>query len=90
VAAAQGWQPAAFHGLHPAVVCVHPLTRVPHPERGLPGAAYGGAVPLTHPLLTFGPDGDRIWLWDPATRRALDMDLAAATITPADPDAACG
>ncbi|MEW2296201.1 hypothetical protein ABZ719_26490 [Streptomyces sp. NPDC006743] len=93
VAAAHGRQPAAFHGLHPAVVCVHPLTRVAHPERGLPGAAYGGTVPLTHPVLTFGPDGDRTWLWDPATRRALDMDLGAASIAPSDPyspGATCG
>jgi hypothetical protein len=79
-------QPSSYYGLRPTLVCVKPVEAVAHPELGLPGAAYGGTVPLAWPVLTFGPDGDRIWLWDPHTRNALDMDLADATFIPFDDD----
>ncbi|MEU0970530.1 hypothetical protein ABZ357_35880 [Streptomyces sp. NPDC005917] len=79
-------QPSSYYGLRPTLVCVKPVEAVAHPERGLPGAAYGGAVPLTWPVLTFGPDGDRIWLWDSHTENALNMALADATFVPFDDD----
>lgn len=85
-AAAHLREPPSYYGLRPVLVCVRPVTPVAHPERGFPGASYGGTVPLTHPVLTFGPDGDRIWLWDPRSRRAFSMDLADATFAPFDPD----
>ncbi|MBY8881044.1 hypothetical protein [Actinacidiphila acidipaludis] len=83
-------EPPSYYGLRPVLVCVRPVAPVAHPERGFPGASYGGTVPLTRPVLTFGPDGDRIWLWDPQTRRAFSMALADAAFEPFDPGFASG
>ncbi|MFF4753263.1 hypothetical protein ACWD5R_26740 [Streptomyces sp. NPDC002514] len=85
-AAARFQEPPPYYGLRPVLVCVRPVTPVTHPERGFPGASYGGTVPLTHPVLTFGPDADRIWLWDPQSRQTFSMDLADATFEPLDTD----
>ncbi|MEU1503201.1 hypothetical protein [Streptomyces sp. NPDC005732] len=79
-------EPPPYYSLRPVLVCVRPVTPVAHPERGFHGASYGGTVPLTYPLLTFGPDGDRIWLWDPRSHQAFSMDLADATFNPFDTD----
>lgn len=75
-----------YYGLHPVLVCVRPLKDVAHPERGLPVPVYGGTVPLTWPVLTFGPDGDRIWIWDPRSQDAVDVALDAAAFVPFDAD----
>ncbi|GAA1708369.1 hypothetical protein [Streptomyces yatensis] len=79
-------EPPPYYGLRPVLVCVQPVTHVAHPERGFPGASYGGTVPLTYPVLTFGPDADRIWLWDPRSGSTFNMSLDDATFEPFDPD----
>jgi hypothetical protein len=80
-------QPRSAYGLHPVLVCVKPLKDVAHPELGLPAPVYGGTVPLTWPVLTFGPDGDRIWIWDPRSQNAVNMALDDAAFVPFDADA---
>ncbi|MFD7919812.1 hypothetical protein ACFV3R_11370 [Streptomyces sp. NPDC059740] len=85
-AAASLQEPPPYYSLRPTLVCVRPVTPVAHPANGFPGPSYGGTVPLTHPLLTFGPDGDRIWLWGPRSNQAFSMDLADATFSPIDTD----
>lgn len=59
VAAQGGHEPASYFGLQGTLVCVQPLTpQVP--------VLFG---PLTNrPLLSFGANGDRLWVWDPDAR----------------------
>ncbi|MFE0176215.1 hypothetical protein ACFWZ2_28215 [Streptomyces sp. NPDC059002] len=74
-ALAAGATPVPFYGIEAHFVCAHPTTKAP--------PVYGGPLPTTRPLVTFGPDGDRISLWDPGTKRALSMRLEDASFTPA-------
>ncbi|MEV0112064.1 hypothetical protein AB0H77_02230 [Streptomyces sp. NPDC050844] len=76
VAAAQEYRtPGAYYGLKADFTCVRPK------EKDAP--VYGGTLPADRPLLTFGPKGDRVSLWDPKTKRALSMRLEDASFLPA-------
>jgi hypothetical protein len=67
-----GEQPAAYYGLKPRLICVVPLDSRVQPT------AYNGPIPLDRPLLTFGPDGERIWLWDATDGEIRSMRLEDA------------
>ncbi|MCX4665142.1 hypothetical protein OG453_00385 [Streptomyces sp. NBC_01381] len=67
--------PGAYYGLKANFTCVRPK------EKDAP--VYGGTLPADRPLLTFGPKGDRVSLWDPKTKRALSMRLEDASFVPA-------
>ncbi|QEU92495.1 hypothetical protein [Streptomyces kanamyceticus] len=67
--------PGSYYGLEPEFVCVLPKGKEP--------PIYGGRLPTGRPLLTFGPKGDRVSLWDPKAERALGMRLEDATFVPA-------
>ncbi|MEU4997526.1 hypothetical protein [Streptomyces sp. NPDC021622] len=76
LAAAQEYRtPGAYYGLKADFTCVRPK------EKDAP--VYGGTLPAGRPLLTFGPKGDRVSLWDPKTKRALSMRLEDASFVPA-------
>ncbi|MFE0135860.1 hypothetical protein ACFWY6_30460 [Streptomyces sp. NPDC059037] len=76
VAAAKEYRtPGAYYGLKADFTCVRPK------EKDAP--VYGGTLPADRPLLTFGPKGDRVSLWDPKTKRALSMRLEDASFVPA-------
>ncbi|MDC0767296.1 hypothetical protein [Streptomyces sp. HD] len=74
-ALAAGRTPDDFHGLESHFVCIHPISGKP--------PVYGPLPPATRPVVTFGPQGDRISLWDPKTERALSMRLEDASFVPA-------
>jgi hypothetical protein len=74
-ALASGQVPDDFFGLRPDFVCVRPTTKSP--------PVYGPIPPSTRPVVTFGPQGDRIALWDPKTGQALSMRLEDASFVPA-------
>ncbi|MEV0319977.1 hypothetical protein ACIBKX_13115 [Streptomyces sp. NPDC050658] len=67
--------PGAYYGLKADFICVHPK------DKDTP--VYGGTLPQDRPLLTFGPKGDRVTLWDPKTKRALSLRLEDASFVPA-------
>ncbi|MDT7840307.1 hypothetical protein [Streptomyces justiciae] len=63
-AASEGRRPPAYYGLQPELVCIHPLTKqIP---------VINGPAPTTHPVLSFQPNGDTLWLWDPSRSRGKD------------------
>jgi hypothetical protein len=65
-AARAGRRPPAYFGLRAELVCVEPLSpKIP---------VLNGPVPTGHPVLTFQPSGDTVWLWDPAPSRGKDTD----------------
>ncbi|MFE0249508.1 hypothetical protein [Streptomyces sp. NPDC059010] len=70
-----GRTPDDFHGLESHFVCIRPTSKTP--------PVYGPLPPVTRPVVTFGPQGDRISLWDPKTERALSMRLEDASFVPA-------
>ncbi|MFE2970408.1 hypothetical protein ACFXKC_43540 [Streptomyces sp. NPDC059340] len=74
-ALASGHTPAAFYGLEAAFVCARTTTKAP--------PVYGAPLPTARPLVTYGPEGDRISLWDPETKRSLSMRLEDASFVPA-------
>ncbi|MFF8969824.1 hypothetical protein [Streptomyces sp. NPDC014995] len=73
---ADGRVPDGLYGLHPDFVCVRPTDRTP--------PVYGTLPPATRPVVTFGPSGDRISLWDPKTGQSLSMRLEDAVFVPAE------
>ncbi|MFI6038700.1 hypothetical protein ACIBBD_32140 [Streptomyces sp. NPDC051315] len=74
-ALAEGRTPDGLYGLEPEFVCVRPTTRTP--------PVYGTLPPATRPVVTFGPSGDRVSLWDPETGQSLSMRLEDAVFVPA-------
>lgn len=74
-ALASGRLPDDFFGLSPEFVCVRPTTKTP--------PVYGPLPPPTRPVVTFGPRGDRIALWDPQSGQSLSMRLEDASFVPA-------
>ncbi|WP_329333266.1 hypothetical protein OG866_09425 [Streptomyces sp. NBC_00663] len=63
-AAAEGRRPPAYYGLQGDLVCVRPLSgRIP---------VINGPLPTTRPLISFQPNGDTLWLWDPSRSRGED------------------
>ncbi|MFE1444541.1 hypothetical protein [Streptomyces sp. NPDC058739] len=60
-AAAEGRRPPAWFGLRPELVCVRPLNKET--------AVVNGPVPTGHPVVSFQPSGDTVWLWDPDPAR---------------------
>ena len=70
-----GRLPDDFFGLRPDFVCVRPTTKTP--------PVYGPLPPPTRPVVTFGPRGDRIALWDPQSGQSLSMRLEDASYVPA-------
>ncbi|MER5936134.1 hypothetical protein ABT121_02290 [Streptomyces sp. NPDC001928] len=63
-AAAAGHRPPGYFGLHPELVCVKPL--------GAETPVVNGPVPTGHPVVSFQPSGDTVWLWDPSPSRGKD------------------
>lgn len=68
-----GYNPATYFGLQGTLVCVQPV--------GSPIPVYDGPLPANQPVLSFGADGDRLWLWDPHSYRAINVSLNAVTVT---------
>jgi hypothetical protein len=73
---AAGHTPDGLYGIEPDFVCVRPTDRTP--------PVYGTLPPPTRPVVTFGPSGDRISLWDPKTGQSLSMRLEDAVFVPAE------
>ncbi|MFV0132972.1 hypothetical protein ACLGIH_06975 [Streptomyces sp. HMX87] len=63
-AAAAGRRPPGYFGLRAELVCVEPL--------GKEISVVNGPVPTRHPVVSFQPSGDTLWLWDPAPERGGD------------------
>ncbi|WOX21226.1 hypothetical protein [Streptomyces solicathayae] len=74
-AAASGRHPAPYYGVQGALVCVKPM------EKEI--SVFNGPLAPSRPLLTFGPSGDRVWLWDPKRDRALSVRLEDVVVTEA-------
>ncbi|MFJ6480051.1 hypothetical protein ACIQK6_07935 [Streptomyces sp. NPDC091682] len=72
-AAASGRDPAPYYGVEGTLVCVKPLNKEI--------AVFNGPLATTRPLLTFGPSGDRIWLWDPQRGKSLSARLEDVVVT---------
>ncbi|MFD4738121.1 hypothetical protein ACFWNQ_12215 [Streptomyces virginiae] len=72
-AAASGRNPAPYYGAEGTLVCVKPLNKEI--------AVFNGPLATTRPLLTFGPSGDRIWLWDPQRGKSLSARLEDVVVT---------
>ncbi|NUS31114.1 MAG: hypothetical protein HOV92_43820 [Streptomyces sp.] len=63
-AAADGRRPPGYYGLQGDLVCVRPLSgRIP---------VINGPLPTARPLISFQPNGDTLWLWDPSRSRGAD------------------
>ncbi len=73
--ASAGRQPGGYFDLQGVLECVRPVTST------IP--VYNGPLPTGRPVLSFGTDGDSLWLWDPVTRRAIEVPLDDVTATPA-------
>ncbi|QES12152.1 hypothetical protein DEJ45_06900 [Streptomyces venezuelae] len=73
VTAASSGNPAPYYGIQGTFVCVKPLSK--------DIAVFNGPLVSTRPLLTFGPSGDRIWLWDPRRGKPLSVRLEDVTVT---------
>ncbi|MEU4270801.1 hypothetical protein [Streptomyces sp. NPDC026092] len=71
--AASGRNPAPYYGVQGALVCVKPLNK--------DIAVFNGPFASTHPVLTFGPSGDRVWLWDPQRGKSLSVRLEDVVVT---------
>ncbi|WP_175439214.1 hypothetical protein [Streptomyces vilmorinianum] len=72
-AAASGRNPAPYYGVQGALVCVKPL------NKDIP--VFNGPLASGRPLLTFGPSGDRVWLWDPQRGKPLSVRLEDVVVT---------
>ncbi|MGW6057541.1 hypothetical protein [Streptomyces sp. NPDC055189] len=72
-AARAGTTPATYFGLEGSLVCVEPLQKKP--------SVFNGPLDSKKPLLTFGPSGDRVWLWDPRRTESLSVRLEDVVIT---------
>jgi hypothetical protein len=59
-----GRNPASYNGLQGTLVCVEPLHT--------PVAILYGPLPSSRPVLSFSPNGDRLWVWDPGPTNARD------------------
>jgi len=81
-AAAAGRRPAGYFGIQATLACVYPIKAV----SALP--QDGGPLPTGRPVLSFGADGDWLWLWDPATRQAVSVPRSAVSVFPATGDPA--
>ncbi|MFI9765821.1 hypothetical protein ACIHJG_03000 [Streptomyces sp. NPDC052415] len=75
-AARAGRTPASYYGLEGELVCVTPV------DREIP--VFSGPLDSQRPLLTFGPSGDRIWLWDPRRTESLSARLEDLVVTEAE------
>ena len=73
--AASGRHPAPYYGMQGRLVCVQPM------EKEI--AVFNGPLNTTRPLLTFGPSGDRVWLWDPRRDASLSVRLEDVVVTEA-------
>ncbi|MET9730753.1 hypothetical protein ABZZ79_08850 [Streptomyces sp. NPDC006458] len=71
-AAAEGRRPPAWFGLRADLVCVEPL------DKETP--VVNGPVPTTHPVLSFQPSGDTVWLWDPDPARGEETERHALRV----------
>ncbi|MFB6627580.1 hypothetical protein ACFCW1_35300 [Streptomyces sp. NPDC056375] len=78
-AVASGRDPASYYGVQGTLVCVKPLSK--------DIAVFNGPLASTRPLLTFGPAGDRIWLWDPQRGKSLSVRLEDVVVTQKTPRA---
>ncbi|MFE1902221.1 hypothetical protein ACFW96_00925 [Streptomyces gardneri] len=71
--ALSGGNPAPYYGIQSSLVCVKPLNK--------DVAVFNGPLASTRPLLTFGPSGDRLWLWDPQRGKPLSVRLEDVVVT---------
>ena len=74
-AASAGRQPGRYFGIQGVLECIRPVTST------IP--VYDAPLPTRRPVLSFGTAGDSLWLWDPVTRRAIEVPLDDVTATPA-------
>ncbi|KOG25163.1 hypothetical protein ADK34_17925 [Streptomyces viridochromogenes] len=72
-AVASGRDPARYYGIQGSLVCVKPLSE--------DIAVFNGPLASARPLLTFGPSGDRVWLWDPRRGEPLSVRLEDVAVT---------
>ncbi|MET9970995.1 hypothetical protein ABZZ80_35095 [Streptomyces sp. NPDC006356] len=72
-AARSGKAPESYYGLEGKLVCVSPV------DKEIP--VFNGPLADGRPLLTFGPSGDRIWLWDPHRTESLSVRLEDVVVT---------
>ncbi|MEV2233687.1 hypothetical protein AB0H69_34625 [Streptomyces phaeochromogenes] len=70
-----GKKPSPYYGLQGSLVCVKPLARQI--------SVFNGPLDSERPLLTFGPSGDRVWLWDPRRTESLSVRLEDVIVTEA-------
>ena len=68
-----GTAPESYYGLEGRLVCVSPV------DKEIP--LFNGPLHSDRPLLTFGPSGDRIWLWDPRRTESLSVRLEDVVVT---------
>ncbi|MCX4667974.1 hypothetical protein OG453_15055 [Streptomyces sp. NBC_01381] len=73
VAARSGTNPATYYGLEGKLVCVEPLEKK--------FSVFNGPMDSKRSLLTFGPSGDRVWLWDPRRAESLSVRLEDVVIS---------
>ncbi len=71
-AAGAGHRPPGYFGLRAELVCVRPL------GDGTP--VVNGPVPTGHPVPSFKPSGDTLWLWDPSPSRGKDTERHALRV----------
>ncbi|WCH95127.1 hypothetical protein POD33_24490 [Streptomyces moderatus] len=71
-AAGAGHRPPGYFGLRAELVCVRPL--------GTGTPVVNGPVPTAHPVLSFQPSGDTLWLWDPSSSRGDDTERHALRV----------
>ena len=76
-AAAAGRQPADYFGIQATLACVYPVMAA----SAIP--QEGGPLPADRLVLSFGADGDWLWLWDPRTRQPISVPQAAVSVFPA-------
>lgn len=70
-----GKSPAEYFGLQGTLQCVHPV------NPSIP--VYDGPLPSRQPVLSFGTTTTELWVWDPASGRAIGVPLQEVTTTPA-------
>jgi hypothetical protein len=73
--ARSGRSPTEYFGLQGTMQCVRPVSP------SIP--VYNGPLPSRRPLLSFGTTTTELWVWDPASRRAIGVPLQDVTTTPA-------
>lgn len=72
-AARDGHQPASYYGIQGILECVKPITRV------VP--VYDAPLPSGRPVLSFGVNGEWLWVWDPTSGRSIGVPLSDVTVT---------